>query len=217
MYVASTKLLNFTFANYLFLFYRIKVEESKEYWKSANNQSIGTNSKILPKGNILSVTSYMYIYSVLVFSLFFIGIVRSISFYTMCIKNSQALHDIVFNALIQTSMRFFDVNPSGRILNRFSKDMRGVDELLPKATLDAAQNILQMIGIFVVACVVNPLFLIPIAVLTVIFWWIRKIYLKTSKNIRRLEGISQFSIHQININCTLLFYKFQLVLRYLPI
>lgn len=36
-------------------------------------------------------------------------------------------------------MRFFDTNPSGRIMNRFSKDMGAIDEFLPKALLDSSQ------------------------------------------------------------------------------
>lgn len=36
-------------------------------------------------------------------------------------------------------MSFFHANPSGRILNRFSKDMGAVDELLPQAMIDCFQ------------------------------------------------------------------------------
>lgn len=36
-------------------------------------------------------------------------------------------------------MRFFDTNPSGRILNRFSKDMGAIDEVLPRGMMDAIQ------------------------------------------------------------------------------
>lgn len=86
-------------------------------------------------------------------------------------------------------MRFFDTNPSGRILNRFSKDMGAVDEFLPKAFLDSAQVILNMGGAIIVTAIVNPIFLIPLIVMSIIFVFIRKIYLKTSKNIKRLEGI----------------------------
>lgn len=88
-------------------------------------------------------------------------------------------------------MRFFDTNPSGRILNRFSKDMGATDELLPKALLDAGQIILNMLGAIIVTSSVQPLFLIPVLLLGVLFMIIRKIYLKTSKNIKRLEGISK--------------------------
>lgn len=36
-------------------------------------------------------------------------------------------------------MRFFNVNPSGRILNRFSKDIGAVDETLPSTITDFVQ------------------------------------------------------------------------------
>lgn len=109
-------------------------------------------------------------------------------------------------------MRFFETNPTGRILNRFSKDtgyeknielkayclllliafdFRAVDEILPKAILDAVQMILGISASILVTAVVNPIFLIPIAVLSVAFIFIRKIYVKTSKNVKRLEGISK--------------------------
>lgn len=104
---------------------------------------------------------------------------------------SQKLHDMAFSALIRTGMRFFDTNPSGRILNRFSKDIGAIDELLPKAILDAGQICLMMVGSLIVSCAVNPLFLIPIVFLGTVFYWIRKVYLKTSKNIKRMEGMSK--------------------------
>jgi len=36
---------------------------------------------------------------------------------------SATLHDQVFEKLMSSPMRFFDVTPSGQILNRFSKDI----------------------------------------------------------------------------------------------
>lgn len=56
--------------------------------------------------------------------------------------------------------------------------------------LDATQIILVMFGAIVVTSIVNPIFLVPVVVMGVGFLFIRKVYLKTSKNIKRLEGIS---------------------------
>jgi len=140
--------------------------------------------------DMMTMNTYIYIYTAIVLAIFFVGIIRSIVFYLVCMACSQRLHDMMFSALIRTGMYFFDTNPSGRILNRFSKDMGAIDELLPKAILDAGQLNLMMLGALIVTCAVNPIFLIPVVIIAFIFYWIRKVYLKTGKNIKRLEGIS---------------------------
>lgn len=66
-----------------------------------------------------------------------------------------------------------------------------MDEFLPKAILDGVQSILILVGSIVITAMVNPYFLIPFAILGVIFVYIRKIYLMTSKNIKRIEGIGE--------------------------
>lgn len=55
--------------------------------------------------------------------------------------------------------------------------------------LDSSQAILTIIGAIIVATTVNPYFLIPVAVMGIVFIFARKIYLQTSMNIKRLEGI----------------------------
>lgn len=37
----------------------------------------------------------------------------------------------MFNSVMSTPIRFFDLNPLGRILNRFSKDINILDETIP--------------------------------------------------------------------------------------
>ncbi|XP_058446019.1 ATP-binding cassette sub-family C member 4-like [Malaya genurostris] len=142
-------------------------------------------------GSLLSTEACMAIHGALVTSIFLLAIFRSISFYKTSVRASQNLHDSMFKGCVSTPMRFYDTNTSGRILNRFSKDMGSVDELLPKAILDASQIILSMIGTILVTVIVNPMLLVPLAFLAVIFIYLRRVYLKTSKNIKRLEGITR--------------------------
>lgn len=68
---------------------------------------------------------------------------------------------------------------------------RSVDEVLPKSILDSVQNILGLFGVIVVIAVANPYFLIPVSVLSILSFFMRNIYLKTSKDIKRLEGIGK--------------------------
>lgn len=68
---------------------------------------------------------------------------------------------------------------------------RAIDETLPKCILDSTQNILTLFGSIIVASVVNPIFLVPVFVLGILFVFLRRIYLKTSRNTKRLEAISE--------------------------
>lgn len=56
-------------------------------------------------------------------------------------RSSIRLHNKMFSDILHATMRFFDTNPSGRILNRFSKDMGVIDEILPRMYLDSIQVI----------------------------------------------------------------------------
>lgn len=73
--------------------------------------------------DVLSTKICIIVYSVMIATIFLVAIARSISFYNVCIKASRKLHDNMFKALISTTMRFFNINPPGRILNRFSRDI----------------------------------------------------------------------------------------------
>ncbi|XP_055306890.1 ATP-binding cassette subfamily C member 4-like isoform X2 [Sitodiplosis mosellana] len=168
-----------------------KQEEARTFrTANQNNDTESTPSYDYPSFT-LTTELCIYIHATLVVSVFIIGISRSIGFYTMCLRCSQNIHNAMFKGIISTSMRFFDTNPSGRILNRFSRDIGSVDEFLPKAMLDTIQSILSMVGSITLAASVNAYFLIPVFILSIIFYLIKKIYLKTSKNVKRLEGIAK--------------------------
>ncbi|XP_078045915.1 putative multidrug resistance-associated protein lethal(2)03659 isoform X1 [Augochlora pura] len=179
----------------------VNAEESRHYIIEQVKLN-ATNDTMIASADVSAAYPYIYIYTAIVLGIFTIGITRSITFYKVCIMCSQKLHDMAFSALIRTGMRFFDTNPSGRILNRFSKDMGAIDELLPKSILDAGQICMMMVGSLVVSCMVNALFLIPIVFLGFVFYWIRKVFLKTSKNIKRMEGITRSPVFT-HLNATL--------------
>lgn len=72
---------------------------------------------------VIETETCVIVYSILIASIFIVAITRSLTFYNICIKASQRLHDNMFASMISTTMRFFNLNPSGRILNRFARDM----------------------------------------------------------------------------------------------
>ncbi|CAG9814465.1 unnamed protein product [Phaedon cochleariae] len=161
-----------------------------------------TNGVTIEPTHHWSTETCLYIYAGGLGLLFLVALSRSMLFYKLAMLSSQKLHNIMFSSVIGATMRFFDTNPSGRILNRFSKDIGGVDELLPKAILDAGQILLMMVGSLVLVAVINPYFLILVAAIGVVFLSFRNIYLKSSKNIKRLEGMMRSPVFT-HLNATL--------------
>lgn len=78
-------------------------------------------------------------YTVLIGLVIVLTVGRSLAFYRFCNKASIRLHNSMFFKIVHATMRFFNTNTSGRILNRFSKDMNLVDEVLPLTLLDTLQ------------------------------------------------------------------------------
>lgn len=80
---------------------------------------------------------------------------------------------------------------AGRILNRFSKDMGSVDEVMPKVLLETIQLSLLIIGIICMVVTINYWMLVPLAVFLVLFLLVKKSFLRTAQSVKRLEGIGK--------------------------
>ena len=55
---------------------------------------------------------------------------RAITFFKAILRGARNLHDTMFVGVLYSPMIFFESNPIGRIMNRFSKDQWIVDELV---------------------------------------------------------------------------------------
>lgn len=82
----------------------------------------------------------------------------------------------------------------GRVLNRFSKDLGAMDELLPRSLLECIQMYLAMTSILVLNALALPWTLIPTFVLVVIFAVLLKWYINAAQAVKRLEGTSEFNL-----------------------
>ncbi|KAH8281369.1 hypothetical protein KR054_000152, partial [Drosophila jambulina] len=119
----------------------------------------------------------------------------SILIFNLARKCSIGLHNSIFNAISRASMYFFNTNPPGRILNRFSKDMGQVDEILPVVMMDVIQLFLLLAGIIIIIAVVNPLLLVPTFLIGIIFYKFQAFYLKTSRDVKRIEAIARSPVY----------------------
>lgn len=87
-------------------------------------------SKLLTDNNALIITS------ILMICMAFLGITRLLWFFRYCLTASTKMHNEMLGKILHSPMLFFNTNPIGRILNRFSKDVGSLDESLPKSLID---------------------------------------------------------------------------------
>lgn len=83
---------------------------------------------------------------------------------------------------------------SGRILNRFTKDLGEIDDILPGTFLHVVQLYSLMIGILVLNAISLYYTLLPTALLLLLKFLFMKIYLRTAQSIKRLEGTSEYNL-----------------------
>lgn len=76
------------------------------------------------------------IYSILLGSALLLYLTRTYGFFMMCLRISLNLHDTLFRGVTRAKMWFFNTNPSGRLLNRFSRDMHTIDTGMPDSMID---------------------------------------------------------------------------------
>ena len=121
----------------LFLLFSQLVTSGSDYFVTFwTNQEF---LRLLGDETYFSTEEGLYIYGFLILAVVAVTLSRGFMFFAICMRSSKKLHDKSFLCLLHSPMCFFDTNPCGRILNRFSKDMGAVDELLPKAIIEAAQ------------------------------------------------------------------------------
>ena len=133
----------------------------------------------------------LYIYGGLVGGAFLLSVIRAVVLLNALVNSSKHLHNSMLSAVLKAPVLFFDTNPVGRVLNRFSRDIGITDELLSDVFLDALQIFLFCIGAIVLPSILNPWIILPATPLMILFILIGRYYLTTSRDLRRLEGVNR--------------------------
>lgn len=155
---------------------------SPDFWLSSLTEESQENQK--DKTNLI-------IFGCLVLGSFIFAAARAFCFLQAAVRCSERLHDKMTVAILEAPALFFDSNLVCRILNRFSKDTGCMDEVLPKAFLFAIQLVLAMLFSILVPTVANPWLLFVAVPMAVAVVYISQYYLKTSRQLKRLESINR--------------------------
>jgi len=142
-----------------------------------------------------------WLYGGLVLATLSLSIFRPLTWFSLANTGSGNLHDAAFSRVISAPTAFFDVNPTGRILNRFSKDLAVLDDIIPWVFFDFANVSLACLGTLALLAAVNPYLLLVIAPLSLAFYQLRERFLAVSRVIKRVEATSRSPIYSILTEC----------------
>ncbi|KAJ8983672.1 hypothetical protein NQ317_003459 [Molorchus minor] len=188
--------------------YFVSIWSNLEQWRLENGKMITKNDLNSDKPPVINMEGTqwtlneiiteevaIYLYSFLVIITMVLSITRSIAFFRYCMTASTRLHNTMFYKIVYATMRFFNTNPPGRILNRFSKDIGGIDETLPITIIDTMQIGMTVVAITMVIGSLNPWILIPTVIILTIFYFMRLVFLATSRDVKRIEGVTRSPIY----------------------
>uniref|UniRef100_A0AAY4DYG6 ATP-binding cassette, sub-family C (CFTR/MRP), member 3 n=1 Tax=Denticeps clupeoides TaxID=299321 RepID=A0AAY4DYG6_9TELE len=111
------------------------------------------------------------------------------------IKAACKLHLALLDNKMQTPQSFFDTTPIGRLINRFSKDIYVIDEALPSTVLMFLGTLFASLSTVIVIISSTPIFAVVIGPLALIYFFVQRFYVATSRQLKRLESVSRSPIY----------------------
>ena len=143
----ALRVINQAIASFIDYFVAQWVNWEKLLDGSAVNNTEESNSLIDEKRQ-----SFVNYYIIIIIAFVILILNAEFSFFYSLIRASKNLHDYMFRGLTQTYMQFFNQNPSGRILNRFSKDIGSIDTQLPNTLFECicvSLLLVRMLKVFI--------------------------------------------------------------------
>ena len=138
---------------------------------------------------------YLTVYGVLGSVSAVFVVVSTLTFALGGLNAANHLHNRILNNVFVAPMSFFDTTPKGRILNRFAKDIDFVDLMIPSSFNSVTRLALGVLGTIAAISYASPFFLLFVIPLAAIYWYIQHIFVKTARQLKRLQSASRSPIY----------------------
>ncbi|CAL8351305.1 unnamed protein product [Boreogadus saida] len=144
-----------------------------------------------PFSNISSdVKFYLTVYASIASANTLFTAARAFLFAYGAIRAATVVHDRLLGRVLQATMGFFDATPTGRVLNRFSSDVSGVDDGLPFVLNILLANMFSMVGTLAVMAWSLPWVLAALLPLALLYHRTQRFYRHSSRELKRLSSVT---------------------------
>ncbi|XP_056907386.1 cystic fibrosis transmembrane conductance regulator isoform X1 [Takifugu flavidus] len=156
-----------------------------------DQQHSNTSSPPTHLAVIVTPTSAYYIIYIFVAtseSVLALGFFRGLPLVHTLLTVSKRLHEQMLSAVLRAPMAVLNTMKTGRIMNRFTKDMATIDDMLPLVLFDLIQLTLIVTGAIFTVSIMRPYIFIAAIPLAIIFVILRKYFLRTGQQLKLLEA-----------------------------
>ena len=144
-------------------------------------------------GSYLSV--YLGLYAAFSLSQSLVGLATSYNMDKAGLKGSRTLHDGMLSALLRAPMSFYNANPHGRIINRFTKDVSDIDKMMIMFTGMVLRAIVQLLGTLFIIGMQTPYTLVSFVPVMLVFYYVQRFFQDTSRELKRLDATTRSPIY----------------------
>lgn len=111
------------------------------------------------------------------------------------IQAAKTLHRRMLNSVIRAPMQWHWASPIGRTLNRFNNDINRIDSMMARVFSQFFANSLSVTMTLAIIIYNTPPFLLLIGPLGFMYIYYQRYYLRTSRELKRLESVSKSPIY----------------------
>uniref|UniRef100_A0A8C9TYH6 Cystic fibrosis transmembrane conductance regulator n=1 Tax=Scleropages formosus TaxID=113540 RepID=A0A8C9TYH6_SCLFO len=174
----------------IFIVLQVKIQV---FWRCRKEKNMTAHSNVSSPGFpvIITPTSAFYIVYIYVAtseSILALGFFRGLPLVHTLLTVSKRLHQEMLQSVLRAPMAVLNTMKTGRIMNRFTKDMATIDDMLPLILFDFIQLTLIVLGAISVVSIMRPYIFIAAVPLSVIFLLMRKYFLYTGQQLKQLEA-----------------------------
>ncbi|TIA89316.1 hypothetical protein E3P99_02108 [Wallemia hederae] len=141
---------------------------------------------------------WISIYGAVIMVGIIVGSLRWLVLYLGSIKASERIHDNMLESCMRAPLRFYDTVTKGRLLNRFGKDLEGIDSSLADNIGRSIVNALGVIASFASVVLIGgfPAF-IALAILSTLYYQVGIMYNTASRELRRYESVFKSPVYSL--------------------